>query len=450
MSEESWRDLPDVVETADREALEEFLDGLGPDDRTLAVSRLPESARELLLETIDPEEAAEIIEGLPESQVTEAIEHMPAELAARIVEELPSHHAADVVNDLQLESAEAILCEMTPADAVDIRALTQYDDDVCGGLMESEKLSYDATTPVGDVIADLQSNADRYKDYDVQYVYVTDTAGRLEGVLFLRSLLLTPPWTQISEIMLTEPRYVLDSSPSDELHALFASISYNAVPVVDEQHHLLGVLRRSAVKERRAERSDRDYRLTQGIVGGEELRTMPLLTRARRRLSWLSVNVVLNVIAASVIAANEETLEKVIALAVFLPILSDMSGCSGNQAVAVTMRELSLGVVRPTELLRTAFKEISVGAINGLCLGLLVGAAAWGYSGQPWLGAVIGVALMLNTILAVMIGGCVPLVLKRFGVDPALASGPLLTTVTDMCGFFLVLTFASALIDKLV
>ena len=450
MREDTWRELPDVVETADREALERFLEGLAPDDRTLAVSRLSEASRELLLETIDPEEAAEIIEGLPDAQVTEAIEHMPADLAARIVEELPSHHAADVVGELTPELAEAILDQMAPADAVGIRALSQYDSDVCGGLMESEQLAYDSTTAVGDVIADLQSNAERYKKFDVQYVYVTDTADRLKGVLFLRSLLLTPPWTPISEIMLPEPRYALNTSTIEELHALFDSISYGAVPVVDENKHLLGVLRRSAVEERLHERSDRDYRLTQGIVGGEELRTMPLVTRARRRLSWLSVNVVLNVIAASVIAANEETLQQVIALAVFLPILSDMSGCSGNQAVAVTMRELSLGVVRPTELLRTAFKEISVGAINGLCLGMLVGAAAWAYSGKPWLGAVIGVALMINTMLAVVIGGCVPLVLKRFGVDPALASGPLLTTVTDMCGFFLVLTFASAIIEKLV
>lgn len=450
MAEQSWRELSDVVESAEREVLEKFLDDLAPDERTLAVSRLSDVARERLLEIVDPEEAAEIVEGLPESQVTDAFEHMPAELAARIVEELPSHHAADLVGELTDQVAEAIFNEMTPAEAVGIRALSEYEDDECGGLMICERLAYDSTMAVGDVVADLQGNAERYEDFDVQYVYVTDSADRLEGVLYLRSLLLTPPWKPISEIMLPEPRFALDTSTVEELHALFDTISFNAVPVVDEHRRLLGVLRRSAVEERMAERSDRDYRLTQGIVGGEELRTMPLTLRARRRLSWLSVNVVLNVIAASVIAANEETLSQVIALAVFLPILSDMSGCSGNQAVAVTMRELSLGVVRPNEILRTAFKEISVGAINGLCLGLLVGGAAWAYSGKPWLGAVIGVALMLNTMLAVIIGGCVPLALKRFGVDPALASGPLLTTVTDMCGFFLVLTFAGSIIEKLI
>ena len=449
MKDDAWRDLPELAVSEDSEAIEEFLDDLAPGERTLAISRLSGEQREKLLETVDPAEAAEIVECLPESQVLEALGIMPADAAAKIVEELPSHHAADLIGELKSDCAQAILDGMTPADAKGIRDLADYDDDVAGGLMVRELLAYDGTTPTGDVVADLQSNAERYEGFDVQYVYVTDAAGRLTGVLYLRSLLLTPPWRSIEEIMVRDPMSVLDTTTSQDLHNVFDTLSYNAVPVVDELGHLLGVLRRSALEERLAERSESDYRLTQGIVGGEELRTMPLAIRARRRLSWLSVNVVLNVVAASVIAANEETLSQVIALAVFLPIISDMSGCSGNQAVAVSMRELSLGLVRPTEILRTALKEVSVGAINGVALGLLVGLAAWGYSGTPWLGIVVGTALFLNTILAVLIGGCVPLALKRFGVDPALASGPLLTTVTDMCGFFLVLTFASAVLPKL-
>ena len=157
----------------------------------------------------------------------------------------------------------------------------------------------------------------------------------------------------------------------------------------------------------------------------------------------------LNIGAASVIALFQDTLQSVIALAVFLPIISDMSGCSGNQAVAVSMRELALGVVRPNEMLRVWFKEISVGLINGSVLGLLVGIVALIFDGNPYLGLVIGLALFANTLIAVSIGGTVPLLLKRLGVDPAVASGPLLTTITDMCGFFLVLGTATVMLDKL-
>jgi magnesium transporter len=176
---------------------------------------------------------------------------------------------------------------------------------------------------------------------------------------------------------------------------------------------------------------------------------MPLWLRSRRRLAWLSLNIVLNVVAASVISVYEDTLQAVIALAVFLPIISDMSGCSGNQAVAVSIRELSLGYVRPGEVLRVWGKELAVGAINGALLGLLIATVAWLWKGQAMLGLVVGTALALNTMVAVSIGGLVPLVLKRFGKDPALASGPILTTVTDMCGFFFVLGFASLVLDHL-
>ena len=186
-----------------------------------------------------------------------------------------------------------------------------------------------------------------------------------------------------------------------------------------------------------------------GIVGGDEIRTLPIITRTRRRLSWLSINIVLNLIAASVIALYLDTLGAVIALAVFLPIISDMSGCTGNQAVAVSLRELALGIVKPYEALHVLKKEISVGLLNGIALGSLLGGVAWLWKGNPYLGLVVGGALVLNTLIAVSIGGSVPLLLKRFGVDPALASGPILKTVTDICGFFLVLSFAALMLQQL-
>jgi magnesium transporter len=176
---------------------------------------------------------------------------------------------------------------------------------------------------------------------------------------------------------------------------------------------------------------------------------MPIVVRARRRLAWLSINIGLNVLAASVIAFYQETLAQVIALAVFLPIISDMSGCSGGQAVAVSMRELSLGLVRANELARVWLKEIAVGLINGLALGLLIASVAWLWKGNPYLGLVVGAAMALNTMIAVSIGGTLPLMIKRLGMDPALASGPILTTVTDMCGFFLILSLAAAMLPLL-
>jgi magnesium transporter len=208
-------------------------------------------------------------------------------------------------------------------------------------------------------------------------------------------------------------------------------------------------VRREDVAEALAERAENDRRKMHGIVGGDEIRSLPLLVRSRRRLSWLSVNVLLNIVAASVIAAYEQTLAAVIALAVFLPMVSDMSGCSGNQAVAVSIREMALGITKPFELLRVWLQEVKVGLINGVVLGTLLAAVSTLWKGNPWLGLVLGSALALNTVIAVSLGGTIPLLLKRMKFDPAVASGPVLTTLTDICGFFLVLSFATAMLPRL-
>jgi magnesium transporter len=345
--------------------------------------------------------------------------------------------------------AAAILGELDPGDAGRIRRLAEYDDEVAGGLMRTEFVAFDREATVADVILDLRANAGAYADYDVQYAYVLDAERRLVGVLRLRDLLLSPDDARLDGLMVADPVSVRDTTDLDTLADIYERASFLALPVVDADGELLGVLRRFAVEAALAERSEASHLKSQGIVGGEELRTMPLLRRSRRRLAWLSVNVVLNVVAASVIAMFEETLSAVIALAFFLPIISDMSGCSGSQAVAVSIRELTLGLVRPHELLWVWVREITVGMINGAVLGALVGVVAWMWRGDPDLGLVVGAALAANTMVAVSIGGAIPLLLKRFGVDPALASGPVLTTVTDICGFFFVLGLATLMLSRL-
>jgi magnesium transporter len=289
---------------------------------------------------------------------------------------------------------------------------------------------------------------EEFERYRGQHPYVIDGSGRLRGVLSLRNLLLSGRYTRLSDIA-TEPVSVLPDAELEELKQLCDQTNFLGIPVADRSGRLLGVVSRSDVSEALQERADQDQLKMQGIVA-EELRSMPLLFRSRRRLSWLSINIVLNIMAASVIAFYEDTLAAVIALAVFLPIVSDMSGCSGNQAVAVSLRELTLGAISAGEYTRVWVKEVGVGLINGTVLGALLGFAAWLWKGNVYLGLVVGIALAVNTVIAVSLGGTVPLFLRRMGVDPAVASGPLLTTVTDMVGFFLVLSIAALFMPKLI
>ncbi len=426
-----------------------FLDGLPRDERARALSRLEEETQSALLRLVGPHESADLLEQLGEAQAVELLEDLPASEAAAIVDEMPSNEQADLLGELGREDADAILEQMAPEEARDARRLLQYPADVAGGLMITEFLSFPVAANVDDVLKDLREHAEQYSDYEIQYVYIAGERGQLVGVLRLRDLLLARPHTSVEAIMLQAPLHLPVLSALSRLKAFFAEHPFVGVPITDERGVLLGVVRRSAVEEAIGERETGAFLSMSGLSGHEELRTMPLHTRARGRLSWLSINIVLNLAAASVIVAYQETLASVIALAVFLPIISDMSGCSGNQAVAVSIRELSLGLVRPHEVFRVIVKEGAIGLVNGLVLGVLLGTVAALWKGNLFLGLVVGSALMLNTLLAVVLGGLIPLALKGLKQDPALASGPILTTVTDMCGFFLVLSFASAGLARL-
>ncbi|ETX01381.1 MAG: magnesium transporter [Candidatus Entotheonella factor] len=444
-----WEELEVLVEESDIEQIESFLETLPASETARAVTRLSDDDQDRLLNTISPESAAEVVEQIPEVHAVDLMERLEPEAAAAIVHELPSDMQADLLGEMQPEHAEAIFEVMPPEEAEEIRTLTQYDDDVAGGIMVTEFLTYPRTITVADVLEDLAVHADTYRHYHVQYIYVCDDANRLVGVLRLHDLILAPRQRAIETIMIPEPMTLTDTTKLDTIREVFEQMAFFGLPVVDETGMLVGVLQRSALEAALASRTENDYRASQGIIGGEELRTMPLLLRARRRLAWLSVNILLNIIAASVIAWYQDTLASVIALAVFLPIISDMSGCSGNQAVAVSIRELSLGLVHPREWLRVWGKEIAVGSINGLVLGILIALVAWVWQGNPFLGIVVGAAMTLNTLVSVSIGGAVPLLLRRLDLDPALASGPILTTITDMCGFFFVLSFATTLLAHL-
>jgi magnesium transporter len=444
-----WEDLSELAGRGDSRQLEEFLGELSAGESARAMARLSAEDQSKVLTTLAPAEAADLVETMPDPQAADLIGQLPAEHAAEILHEMPGRDQADLIGELGRVQAETILAAMDPAQAGEARHLAAFAPDVAGGLMITEYLAYPQTVSIGEVVDDLRRGAERYSDYDVQYVYVTSRQGALTGVLPLRDLLLAPAGRPVAEIMIPDPLAVSEETTLEELGEFFDRHHFIGVPVTDAAGRLVGIVRRHDVNEARAGRAGSDYLKALGIVGGEELRSMPLLRRCRRRLSWLSINIVLNIIAASVIAAYQDTLSAVIALAVFLPIISDMSGCSGNQAVAVSMRELTLGLIRPTEVIRIWLKELGVGLVNGLALGVLLGLAAYAWRGDAYLGLVVGAAMALNTVVAVSIGGMVPLLLKRLRFDPALASSPILTTVTDMCGFFLVLSFATLMLSRL-
>lgn len=445
----SWKKLSRLIEQNDKAGLTAYLEELSPSETALAVSRLPMDEQVRLLAMLDPEDAADVIEDIPDLQAAEVVEEMSSEQAAAILEELESDHLVDVLAEMDEEASQAILEQMPLEEASEAKMMLEYASDCAGGIMISEFLRFRQDLTIQDVLDDLMANQAEYADYNVQYFYVVDGEGKLQGVLRVHDLLFPPRSTCLEDIMIARPLSVADSASLAELKAFFEEHNFFGAPVVDKEDRLVGVVLPDRVEEAINKLKTRAFLRLSGIVGGEEFRTMPLLSRSGRRLSWLTINIILNVAAASVIALYQDTLAAVITLAVFLPMVSDMSGCSGNQAVAVSMRELALGLVRPGELLWVLLKEMRVGILNGLVLGCILGSVAFLWKGNIWLGMVVGGALAANTLVSVMLGGMLPLMLKSVKLDPALVSSPLLTTVTDMCGFFFVLSFAAAVLPKL-
>lgn len=442
----SRENLLEAIEASDSQQVEKIVEAISSQEALRQISLMDSDERDAFISMLEPETAAELIEEAPAELAASLIQDLDSSVAAKIMEELQTDTQADMVQEMEWEDSEAILDAMEPESADSVRRLSQYDPDTAGGLMELEVFSFPVGATVGAIIKRMTSEDEEFERHRGQHPYIVDEFGKLIGVVSLRDTLRSKRATPLADIM-NSPISVLPETGQNELAILFDENPFLGIPVVDNQGLLLGVVSRIELAEAELERAEQESLSRQQI--GDELRSMPTLLRSRRRLAWLSSNIVLNIIAASVISAYEETLAAVISIAIFLPMVSDMSGCSGNQAVGVSMRELSLGLTRPIDLFHVLRKEFSVGIINGIALGVLIGMVAWVWKDNAYLGLVIGLALSINTIVAVSFGGTVPLLLKHFGIDPAVAAGPLLTTVTDMVGFFLVLSLATLFMPQL-
>lgn len=443
-----WVEIQELLAGGQTEPLRAYIESLAPAEFARAATRLDEEEKQMVLALMGPERAADFMEMMNDAQAADIIEDLPVEQAAAIIDEMESDHRADLLSEMHVDDAEAILQQMDPEEAEDARQLLQYGENTAGGIMVTEYVTFPQDMPVAEVLQALQDDAERYADFGIHYVYVESPRGVLIGVARLRDLVLAQHHKRLSEVMIVNPIYMLENTPLQELDTFFERYSFWDVPVTDAKGHMVGVVRRSDMEQAVGEERERTLMRYGGIIGGEELRSMPVRERASHRLVWLILNMGLSVLAATVILGHQATVNRLFALVFFMPIICNMSGCSGNQAVAVSIRELTLGLILPRDYLRVWSQEVGVGLMNGIVLGVIVGIVAdvfW--DDTPMLGAVIGLAFALNILVAVSLGGMIPLALKALRLDPALGAPPVLTTLTDMCGFFLVLTMAQFAMD---
>jgi len=383
----------------------------------------------------------------------------PAEAAARLAEEtderaaralslLNPAAAADILGNLTEERRNGIIAAAPDGRGEQWRVDLQYDEDSVGRLMERPAGVFRPETTVAEAVERLRELVQRTF---ITYVFVTDAGGRLVGVLAFRELLFARPEQRLEEIMLRDPFSLKPDAPLVDAMRTVVTRHYPAYPVTDAEGRLVGMVRGQALFERQAYEISAQAGSMVGVEKEERVGTH-WLRSFKFRHPWLQLNLLTAFVAAAVVGIFQDTIDRVVVLAAFLPVLAGQSGNSGCQALAVTLRGITLGDLRNVRTRRLVLKEAWVGLLNGLLVGLVAGAGMWFYARSQHngsavvLGLVVWFAMTASCAISGVAGALVPLILRRLGADPATASSIFLTTATDVCSMGLLLALATALV----
>ena len=415
-----------------------ILSRIHPSDIAGILGELQENDRKPIFQVLyerDLELASEALSELGPARGAELLAGMSAAEISKVLQELDPDDAADFVAGLPDELREEILGAMREREAAEVEDLLQYSEQTAGRIMSPKVFSLNENMTVGEAITQLHAAGDLEM---VFYIYVIDEHRNLVGVLSLRQLLLKRPEIQLSVIMKADVIRVTTDTDQEEVSQLVARYNILAIPVVDDQNKLVGVITVDDVIDVIKDEATEDmYRLA-GLDVGERVFSRPR-TSVRMRIPWLVVNLFTALLAALVVAQFESTIEQFAILAVFMPVVPLLAGNAGNQTLTVMVRGMALGELNWANSRKALFKEVTVGIVNGIFMGILVGTAGYLWKGHALIGAVLGMAMIGTLLVAAVVGTLIPLTLRRLKIDPALASSVFVTTATDLCGFFLFL-----------
>lgn len=432
--------------TAAASVLKRFID-VEPQQAALSLEGQTPASAAGLLRDLNAHSAAACLERMRPAFAAQVMEILLPEPASSILEHMGPDHVADVFRSLSDQARHAAVEALTPELRQQVQEILTYPEDSAGRIMKTDVGFFHKDQKVKEVIARMRSQAGRRVN---TYTYVVGEGHKLVGVLNMRDLLLADAGASVESIMRTDVFCVNAFTDREEIIHQAAGKNFIAIPVVDAQGRLIGVVRTEDLLEGSHEEATEDLQMLFG-ASGEERVFSPLRFKVARRLPWLNVNLATAFLAAAVVAYFEDIIGRVAVLAVFLPIVAGQGGNAGIQTLSVVLRALVMREVRPKDdvAVKLIIKEIAVSLCNGLAIGLVTSLAAWLWKGNPYLGLIVGIAMVVNMVAAGLAGAAIPLVMKRLGFDPAQSSGIFLTTVTDVVGFFAFLGVATLLEGKL-
>ncbi|MBV9110736.1 MAG: magnesium transporter [Gemmatimonadetes bacterium] len=440
-----------LLEGGDEAGLQAVLTGLHPSDLADLLELLDEDERMRVLVSLadQPALAAEALAEMePEEHPEDSLAALGTEQMADIIAELSDDDAADIIGDMDPDDQVRALASLPKAEAGEIRELMGYDEESAGGIMTTELVAVPNTLTVGQTIDEVRRQAQEVGE--VYVVFVMDRTGLLEGYLPLQTLITSDPDTEIAGLVLPPIAAVRPSTPQDEVARILSRYNLFVVPVVDGGGRLLGGVTFDDVIDVVEAEATRDILALGGTSEDEELRG-GWWAAVRTRFPWLLINLGTAFMAAAVYTPFRNTLERLPLIAAWTTIVAGMGGNGASQALAVTVRRLALQGDTVRGRRGIVGKELLVGIANGLGNGIVAGTiaavfATWWMHAGPMLGVVVMVAMWGNLVIAGVAGGFIPILLEKMGVDPAISSSVVVTTFTDMGGFFLTLYLATVLL----
>lgn len=407
---------------------------------------ISEPEQEAIFTLMAPSEnTADFLIELDESILKDLLDGVEPKRVAKILAEGGSNIQARILALLPEEVSKSILDLLKTDEQEEVEEIMAYPKDSAGAMMDTGVFSLPETTLAGESIKTLQDHENAPMAF---YLYVTDDEKRLVGVISLRDLVTTPASTQLRDIMVRNVQAVLPETDQEEVARIVARYNYLAVPVVDLEGRLLGIVPVEEVVDVIREEATEDFLQMAGVGRDREILLKSAWENAKSRLPWLFASLIGGILAAIIIGRFEHILQSVLALAAFIPVVIGMGGNIGTQSSTIVVRGIATGRVFFGNTLKVLLKEIEVGMLLGLVYGVLLGIAAHlRFMDVAWtLGLVVGLSVSASMVIAATVGTVVPLLLRRMDIDPAIATGPFVTTSVDILGVLLYFTIATALL----
>ena len=439
-AQEKLQALNKALESGTFIQIRQMLQGMPPADIAHLLESSPPRDRSILWKLIDKDDEAEVLNLLNEEIRAHFLKKMDVQEILALMTELETDDIADVLQELPQTVTRKVLHSMDTQNRLRLEAVLVYPDDTAGGLMNTDTVTVRPNITLDVVLRYLRRHEEIPEMTDA--LLVVNRRDQYVGALSLTKLLVSDLSMTVREAMTTDVEAIEANTPANDVATLFERHDWVSAPVVDDSGKLLGRITIDDVVDVIREEADHSLMSMAGLDEYEDT-FAPVIQTTKRRAVWLGINLVTAIIASSVIGLFQDTIEQVVALAVLMPIVASMGGIAGNQTLTLVIRGMALGQVGSANASWLLSREFGVGILNGLAWALVMGAIASLWFKDPTIGWVIAAAMLINQMVATVSGAALPLILKKMDIDPVLAGGVLLTTITDVAGFLAFLGLAT-------